>query len=138
MPKRTIEINDNLQETVDLTIEAVKDELERYLDLNKPNKLPCLNNHLDYSGAIHEIIDGSVPVYTGELEDTWYLYGDDLKQALDDSGCYAADDLAKLSNDQMIMSAYYFYLQDKVNEWYNSEAQAVFDEWLEKQPKDEE
>ncbi len=137
MPKRNIEINDTLEETIELTIDEVKAELERYLDENKPDELPCLNNDLDYSGAIHEIIDSSVPIYTKELEDTWYLYGDELKEALDDSGCYAADDLAKLTNDQMIMSAYYFYLQNKVNEWYSENAQEVFDQWFEKQPKEQ-
>lgn len=127
--KRTIEINDILKETVESVIEDVKDELQRFLEENKPDELPCLNNDLDYSGAIHQIIDSNIPIYTHLLEDTWYLYSNELKEALDNAGLYSDEDLAKLTNDQMIMSAYYCYLQDKVNEWYSEDAESIFDAW---------
>ena len=73
--KRTIEINDTLDERVESAIDDVKQELLNYLEANPDtDELPCLNNDLDYSGAIHEIIDGSVPIYTHELEDNYYLH----------------------------------------------------------------
>ena len=128
--KRTIEINDTLEERVESAIDSVKQELLDFLEANPDqDELPCLNNDLDYSGAIHEIIDGSVPIYTSELEDNWYLHSSELEQALDNAGLYSGDDLVKLERDQRIASAFYCYIQEQVNEWYNDEAQAVFNEW---------
>ena len=129
--KRTIEINDTLDERVESACDSVKEELLSFLEANPDqDELPCLNNDLDYSGTIHEIIDGSVPIYTGELEDTWYLYSSELETALDNAGLYSADDLGRLDNTQKIQSAYYCYLQEQVNEWYEDNAQDIFDEWV--------
>lgn len=130
MAKITIEIDDTLEERVESAIDSVKTELIEYLEANPDqDELPCLNNDLDYSGAIHEIIDGSVPIYTKELEDNWYLHSYELEKALDDAGLYSASDLGKLDNDQRMSSAFYCYIYDKVNEWYQNEAQEVFDTW---------
>ena len=129
--KRTIEINDTLDENVESAIDSVKTELLDFLEANPDqDELPCLNNDLDYSGAIHEIIDGSVPVYTAELEDTWYLYSNELESALDRAGLYSDKDLGALDNTQKIQSAYYCYVQEQVNEWYEENAQDIFDEWV--------
>lgn len=133
--KRTVEIEDTLDEQVETAIELVKDELISFLDENKPDSLPCLNNDLDYSGVIHEIIDGCVPIYTNELKDTWFLYSNELDEALDNAGLYSNADKGKLTEEQIIQSAYYCYLQEKVNEWYSEEAEIVFQEW--KQPAEE-
>lgn len=129
--KRTIEIEDTLQERVDSAIEDVKQELLSYLSDNKPDSLPCLNNELDYSGAIHEIVDGSVPIYTKEIEDTWYLYSSELEEAYDNAG---VGDNPRENNG---LAAIYFYIQEKVGEWYSDNAQDIFDEWQEAQPKEE-
>lgn len=130
MAKITIEINDTLEERVESAIDSVKTELIEYLEANPDqDELPCLNNDLDYSGAIHEIIDGSVPIFTHELEDNWYLHSYELEKALDDAGLYSAEDLGKLDNDQRMSSAFYCYIQDAVNTWYYEEAPAVFEEW---------
>lgn len=130
MAKITIEINDTLEERVESAIDSVKTELLDYLEANPDqDELPCLNNDLDYSGSIHEIIDGSVPIYTKELEDNWYLHSYELEQALDDAGLYSAKDLGRLSNDQRMSSAFYCYISDKVNEWYHDEAPGIFEEW---------
>lgn len=129
--KRTIEIEDSLQDRVDSAIEDVKQELLSYLSDNKPDSLPCLNNDLDYSGAIHEIVDGSVPIYTKEIEDTWYLYASELEEAYENAG---VGDNPRENNG---MAAIYFYIQEKVGEWYSDNAQDIFDEWQEAQPKEE-
>lgn len=130
MAKITIEINDTLDERVESAIDSVKTELMDYLEANPgTDELFCLNNNLDYLGAIHEIIDGSVPIYTHELEDNWYLHSSKLEQALDDAGLYSDEDLGRLSNEQRMMSAFYCYIQDAVNTWYQDEAQDVFDTW---------
>lgn len=131
--KRTIEINDTLEERVESAIDSVKQELLDFLEANPDqDKLPYLNNNLDLLNAIYEIIDGSVPIYTHELEDNYYLHGSELDRALDDAGLYNDNDLGRLDRDQYIMGAFYCYIQERVNEWYSDKAQAIFDEWLAK------
>jgi hypothetical protein len=123
MSKITIEIEDTLQDRVDSAIEDVKDELLRYCDESEPDKLPCISNDLDYSGTIHEIVDGSVPIYTKEISDTWYLHGNALEEAYENAG---VGDNPKENNG---LAAIYFYIHEQVNEWYNDHAEDIFEEW---------
>lgn len=126
--KRTIEIEDTLQERVDSAIEDVKQELLNYLEENPDtDELPCLNNDLDYSGAIHEIIDGSVPIYTKEINDIFYMHGDEVEQAFDDAGIGSKDDKGWPMGWKP--AAIYCYIESQVNEWYHRDAEDVFDEW---------
>jgi len=130
MSKRTIEIEDTLQERVDSAIEDVKDELLRYCDDNEPDKLPDLGNDLDYSGTIHEIVDGSVPIYNNEIRDIFYLHGSEVEEAFDNAGFDSKDD-----KDWPLgwkPAAIYSYIQEQVHEWYNDHAEEVFEEWQEK------
>lgn len=130
--KRTIEIEDTLQERVDGAIEEVEAELRRYLDENKDtDKTPDLGNDLDYSGAIHEIIDGSVPIYTHEIDSTFYLYGSEIEQAFDDAGIGEKDDKGWPMGWKA--AAIYCYIEQAVNEWYRNNAEDIFTEWREAQ-----
>lgn len=137
--KRTIEIDDELQERVDNAITDVKGELLRYLEENPDtDELPCINNDLDYSGAIHEIVDGSVPVYTSDINDIFYLHGDDVESAFDDAGIGDKKDGEGWPNGWKA-AAIYCYIEQAVQEWYNGDAQEIFDDWLEsKKVKDAE
>lgn len=125
MAKRTIEINDTLEERVEGAISEVKQLLLDFCEENEPDELPCLNNDLDYSGSVHEIVDGSVPLYTNEIADTWYLYSSELEEAYDNAG------VGSNPRENDGMAAIYFYIQEKVNDWYQSDAQEIFDEWQE-------
>lgn len=127
--KRQIEIEDSLPDRVESAIDDVKQELLNYLSENKPDSLPDLGNDLDYSGTIHEIVDGSVPIYTKEIEDTWYLYASELEEAYENAGC---GDNPRENNG---MVAIYYYISEKVSEWYSNEAEEVFTAWQEAQPK---
>lgn len=132
MTKRNVEIDDTLQDHVDEAIELVRDELTSYLEQNPDtDELPCLSNDLDYSGAIHEIVDGCVPIYTKEIEDTFYLYGNEIEQAFDDAGIGSKDDEGWPMGWKA--AAIYCYIEQKVHEWYRQEAEAIFDEWQEAQ-----
>jgi hypothetical protein len=126
--KRTIEINDTLTERSDSAIADVKEQLLAYLDKNKPDSLPCLNNDLDYSGSIHEIVDGSVPVYTNEIRDIWYLYASELEEAYENAG------VGENPRENDGMAAIYFYIMEQVQEWYSDNAEDVFEEWQKAQP----
>jgi hypothetical protein len=124
---RTVEIEDTLQERVESACDDVKDLLIQYLDENPDtDDVPCINNDLDYSGSVHEIVDGSVPIYTGEIEDTWYLYSRRLEEAYENAGVGSNP----RENDGMV--AIYFYIMEQVQEWYRDNAEDVFEEWKEK------
>lgn len=135
MSTRQIEIEDTLQDNVDSAIKDVKAELLSYLEQNPDtDSLPCISNDLDYSGAIHEIIDSSVPIYTKEIDDTFYLYGSEIEQAFDDAGIGSKDDKGWPMGWKA--AAIYCYIEQKVHEWYRSDAEEIFDEW--KTKRDEE
>ena len=121
--KRTIEIDDTLQDRVESAIDDVKQELLNYLTENEPDDVPDLGNDLDYSGAIHEIVDGSVPIYTHEIKTAWFLHGSDLEAAYENAG--VGDN--PMENDGM--AAIYYYIDQEVREWYDDNAKDAFEAW---------
>lgn len=124
MAKRTVEMEDNLPDRVDSAIDDVKQELLNYLEQNPDtDEVPCLNNDLDYSGTIHEIVDGTVPIYTKEIDDTYYLYGRELDEAYENAG------IGDGKEENHIQVCIYCYIMEKVQEWYSDNAEEVFDEW---------
>lgn len=130
MAKRLIEINDTLQERVDSAIEDVKQELLNYLEENPDtDKVPCISNDLDYSGAIHEIVDGSVPIYNSEIDGLYFLYGRELDEAYENAG------IGDGKEDNHIQVCIYCYIDQKVREWYDNNAEDIFNEWKEKRDK---
>ena len=113
--KRQVELDDTLEDRVESAIEDVQSLLEEWLKDNPDaDEPPCLNNDLDYSGSVHEIIDGSVPIYTYEIETAWFLHSNELEQAYDDAG--VGDNPRE--NDGM--AAIYYYIDQRVSEWYYS------------------
>ncbi len=114
-----------LQDRVDSAIAAVKSLLLDYLKENEPDELPDPGNDLDYSGSVHEIVDGSIPIYTHEIKSAWFLHGAELESAYEGAG--AGDN--PMENDGM--AAIYYYIHQEVCEWYGKEAQDVFDAWKE-------
>jgi hypothetical protein len=128
MPKRTVEIEDTLQERVSEAIEEVREELLNYLTENPDTEdTPDLGNDLDYSGAIHEIVDGSVPIYTSEITDTWFLHGSELEEAYENAG------FGNNPRENDGMAAIYAYIDAAVSDWYHKNAEDIFLEWQAKQ-----
>jgi hypothetical protein len=129
--KRTIEIDDTLQHRVDSAIEDVKQELLNYLEENPDTgDVPCISNDLDYSGAIHEIVDGWVPIYTREIDGLFYLYGSELEEAFEDAGIGEKEDKGWPCGWKP--AAIYCYIENQVHEWYRNNAEEIFEEWKEK------
>ncbi|RLC88440.1 MAG: hypothetical protein DRJ03_02865 [Chloroflexi bacterium] len=123
--KRTIEVEDTLQDRVDGAVEEVKGLLKQYLEDNPDtDEPPCINNDLDYGGGVHEIVDSSVPIYTHEIDTTWYLHGNDLEAAYEYAG------VGENPRENNGMAAIYCYIMGRVVEWYNENAEDIFDEWL--------
>jgi hypothetical protein len=123
MAKRNVEIDDDLDEIIEGAIDEVKNELENFLEANPETlTLPDLSNDLDYGGVISEIIDGSVPVYTKELNDLWYLYSSEFEQAYENAG------IGENPREKDGAVAIYCYIQEKVYDWYHDEAEDYFQE----------
>jgi hypothetical protein len=128
--KRTIEIEDTLEHCVDSAIEDVTTALTQYLEANPDtDETPDIGNDLDYSGRIHEIIDGSVPIYTSEINDIFYLHGDAVERAFDDAGLGSKDDKWPMG---WKAAAIYCYIESQVNDWYHDNAEEIFTAWKEK------
>ena len=124
--KRNVEIDDTLQERVDGACSEVQDYLLEYLAENPDlDTSPCIWNALDYAGSIHEIVDGSVPIYNSEIDDTWYLYASELKEAYENEG------IGDNSRERSGMVAIYCYIRQEVGEWWEREASGIFDRWQE-------
>ncbi|MDP0495411.1 MAG: hypothetical protein Q7Q73_04305 [Verrucomicrobiota bacterium JB024] len=130
--KRTIEIDDTLQERIDTAIEEVEERLRDYLNDNLDiSALPDLYGDLDYRGGVHDIIDGAVPVYTAEIKGLWFLYQAELEEAYKQAG-YGDNPLENNG-----MSALYCYIEQQVADWYNREAEDIFERWQESRPDED-
>ena len=127
--KRTIEIDDTLDERISSAVEDVKAEFFRYCDENKPDEAPDLGNDLDYDGSIHEIVDGSVPIYTHEIETTWYLHSSRLESAYENAG---AGDNPRENNG---MVAIYYAIDEAVREEYEDNKDDWYEEWKQEKLK---
>jgi hypothetical protein len=137
MAKRTVEIDDTLEDHVQNAIDEVKRELIEFLKANPDREdTPDIGNDLDYSGSIHEIVDGSVPIYTKEIDDTFYLYGSEIEEAFDDAGIGSKDDSAWPSGWKA--AAIYCYIEQKVHEWYRNNADDVVAEYRAEHESEEE
>ena len=123
--KRQVEIEDTLDERIEEAISEVEDLLMEYLkESPDTEEVPDLYNDLDYDGSVHEIIDGSVPIYTSEIEDTWYLNSRLLEEA------YARARFGENPRENNGMTAIYCYIYEEVAEWYYKNAEDIFNERL--------
>lgn len=123
MTKRTIEIDDALPDCVQSAIEEVERELREHLAENPDcDEAPCLSNDLDCNGAIHDIVDSAVPVYDGQIDAAWFLYRRELEEAYDNAG------VGDNPRDANGMAAIYYYIYEKVAEWYAENAEEIFEQ----------
>lgn len=80
--KKTLEIDDTLDERVETAKEeladAIRSELEDGKSLEKIDE--------DIYDTINEIADSNTPVYTSEINDIFYLHGFEVEEAFDDAG----------------------------------------------------
>lgn len=124
--KKQIEIEDNLSEIVNDTIEDVYNLLLDFLKKNPNVDNVCLNNDLDYNGEVHEIIDSHVPIYTYIIRGLWYLYEDDFVESYMNAGT------GENPRENNGMVAIYCYLSDKVNEWYSNNSEKIIKDFKRK------
>lgn len=131
MVKRNVEIEDNLDQIIENTRDELKEKVIEWIKEN--NEKPDLYNDIDYDGTFHEIVDSAVPIYTGEINDLFYLYGNDFEEAFDNAGIGEKDDKGWPMGWRA--AAIYCYIEQEVNEWYEQEKDTIFEE---NKPEEEE
>jgi hypothetical protein len=137
MTKIKIEIDDVLPDCVETAIDAVRDLLvdhlmeTDYLGESAEGECPCLSNDLDDSGDVHSIVDNAVPHRTSDIEAAWFLHGRDLEDSYESAGA------GENPRENHGMAAIYYYIHDKVNEWYADNAVRICDEFRQDRGLDE-
>ena len=122
--KKQIEIDDTLQELVDGATEQLKDWLLEHLEDNPDTtSTPCMRNDLDNCGTVHEIIDGAVPIYYWEIDTIHFLHGNRVEEAYENSG------IGDKTEENYKAIAIYCFIEQEVAEWYEENAEGIFDEW---------
>jgi len=132
MAKRTIEIEDNLNEIIESVKYDVNTEIENYIKENEDK--PDFSD-LDYSGAIHEIIDGAVPIYTYEINNLFYLYGNEIEQAFENAGIGEKNDDDWPSGWKA--AAIYCYIEEQLMNDFDDMINELWDKYEESLPKEE-
>ena len=112
---------------VDSAIADVETLLQEYLEREQPDETPCLSNDLYYDGAGLQIVDSAVPIWTHESKTAWYQYESELEAAYENAG------VGENPRDNNGMVAIYFYISDKVAEWYEENAEEIFESWYDDQ-----
>ena len=128
MTKRTIEIDDNLDDTV----KCVKEEvLNHFIDwLKDNNDCEDFDNYYQDSGcdAIHEIADSNTPIYYSDIDGLYYLYGSEFDEAYNNAG------IGDGTEDNHRQVAIYCYLEEKAFD-FHKEMTELFDSWVSEEPK---
>ncbi len=121
---KTVEIDDTLDERTASAIDDLKERIESALKDNDGEA-----SEDDFADEISEIADSAVPVYTNEIDGLWFLHKSVLTQAYEDAGI---DDNPLANNG---MTAIYFYIEQKVQEWLNDSFKEFCQEWRDKHKK---
>lgn len=123
MTKRTVEIEDDLEERVN----DVKDEiLDNFKDYFKDNTgISDFDQYYQAQGcdAVHEFADRSTPIYYSDIDGLYYLYGNEFDEAYNNAG------IGDGGEDNHRQVAIYCYLSEKGFD-YLREIETAFDEWL--------
>lgn len=129
MPTTTAQLTDRLDEIIDSTWSDVVELLKTYFiehDFN--DDFPCLHNDLDYSGAVHELIDSAVPIYTSELKELAYFHHDAALLALRDT--FGADAATGDWPAGPFAAGLYCLIQEGINERWHADAEDLWQSWL--------
>lgn len=116
--KRNVEMDDTLDERIADVKQEVK---ERFDEIVKEN--PDYNSEDIYQeivDGISEIVDSNTPIYNKEIDDLYYLYGNELEETYENAGCYHEQP----NNYRQV--CIYFYLEEQAHEYFR-ELQTEFE-----------
>ena len=121
--KRTIEIDDNLQETVEDVKQEILDNFKEYFEEN--SDISDFDEYYQAQGcdAIHEIADDNTPIHYCDIDGLYYLYGDEFEEAYKNAG------IGDGGEDNHKQAAIYCYLSEKGFD-YLRELEQAFVDWL--------
>ena len=123
--KRTVVIEDDLEERVDCCKSELLDNFIEYLKDN-----PDIDDFDEYyqqeaSDQIHEIVDSNTPIYYSNIDDLYYLYSDEFEKAYRNAGCYSDPP------DNYKQVTIYFYLYEQTSEFLKE-----LEEWFDDNYRD--
>ena len=130
--KRTIEIDDTLQETLGGLTDEVEGMIREYYTENPDEDFSDswkLWEAMDYSGGLTEQVDSSTPIYYHEIDALHFLHGNVLEEAYDDAG------IGDKSEDNWKQIAIYCWLEQGLREWFENNAEDIFNECREEPAK---
>ena len=110
--KRTIEITDVLQESVD----SAKSALLEHVVYNADD----VEAVRDY---IHEAADNATPIYYHEIYDTFHYWRNDLEKAYDDAGIYGENE--KPENYEQVCIC--CYIEQALQEYFQDELEPIIE-----------
>jgi len=120
--KRTIEIEDDLDEIVEGVKEEILDDFIEYLEENKD--LDDFEIYYQTQGCdiVHEICDSSTPIMNNHIDGLYYFYASDFEDSYENAG------LGDGTENNHKQVAIYCYLSDKGFE-IQREIEEKFKEW---------
>ena len=121
--KRTIEIDDDLQETVENCKDELLNDFRSYLEDNAD--IDKFETYYQAQGCdmAHEIADSGTPIYYSDIDGLYYLYGNEFDDAYSNAG------IGDGKEDNYRQVSIYCYLSDKTFE-FMSNLETWFDDYL--------
>lgn len=120
MPKRTVEMDDSLDEDVEQSKEELREKIVEYLDDNEPISQPDTG---DFCEDIQEIADSNTPIYTKNIDDIWYFNAPALEEAYENAG------IGNDSRENHGMTAIYCYIEQEMHEFLRREYDDMWEQW---------
>ena len=129
-----VEIETDLNELEGAAIDEIKRSIEWLVsegEIDDSMDADDINEALEYDGTKHEIIDGSVPVYTHQLEALFFVHKWDLMEAFNDAGICTVDEVLNNPDSYTLGLegvAIYCYIEQSVNAWIHDDLEDWFNE----------
>lgn len=122
---RMVEMNDNLDEIKKIDRDEVREKMMEYMKENPDeDNFDYFSREID--DDIHEMVDGSVPVYTNQIKTLWYLYENDFEDAYENAGIGDGNE----ENHKEV--AIYCYLEQELREYIYGELKDEWEDLVEK------
>ena len=132
MKSYCLEIETDLNELEGAAIDEIKRSIAWLVsegEIEKEAQVDDINEALEYDGTKHEIIDGSIPVYTHQLEALFFVHKWDLMEAFNDAGICTVDEVLNNPDSYTLGLegvAIYCYIEQEVNAWIEEDLEDWF------------